>query len=338
MAWGSKQATSVYNARPYHAYLLSDDGEDDDVCVWENGPTFSEIYMSEVSLPNFEQIPIFNKKKAPKDNGAIIAPQDNVDVARSVVTETPATAAENSVNLAAEQIRERQAIDSLLVTQRNLTKMLQFILKLECRAGKVAKEGIRQTLDATVADNSDMSDQGHDVNPFEEIEDIKLLSENAWQRLYLIDRHWRKQSREDRDAEGQSPSIEIESEPSVKAWLKEEMRANCMTGDDPCYFTAADLAGGRRFEDWIAYLRLLCKFRDHPDDEAKLVGLAWRFLDRNLRGPRPVGMTRVADFVFQLEERCRGGGFEEALEDPKRQELDDEWAWKTIKKCWSSGV
>ncbi|KAI1208663.1 uncharacterized protein F4807DRAFT_430592, partial [Annulohypoxylon truncatum] len=218
--------------------------------------------------------------------------------------------------------------------------MLQFILKLERRAGKVTKEGIRQTLDATVSTNTNTSEQDRNLSLHEEVENLQLLSENAWQRLYLVDRHWRGQSRQERNAQEtqECPPIRIESEPSVKAWLKEEVRINDTVGEDPCYYTIADLASGRSFEDWVAHLRDTCKFTDHPADEAKLVELAWRFLDRSLRGPRPDSGARVSDFILGLEEKSQSGVFREALENPRRQVEDDEQAWRAIRRCLGSRI
>ncbi|OTA96173.1 hypothetical protein M434DRAFT_393035 [Hypoxylon sp. CO27-5] len=116
------------------------------------------------------------------------------------------------------------------------------------------------------------------------------------------------------------------------------MGINHLAGEDACYFTVADLAGGRTFEDWAIYLTELCQFKDNPNDESKLVNLAWRFLDRDLRGPRPVDSARIGDFILDLEEKHQSGAFDELLEDPLKQGKDDEEAWMTIKKYWSSKI
>ncbi|KAI2466293.1 hypothetical protein F4781DRAFT_406275 [Annulohypoxylon bovei var. microspora] len=341
MARGYNERNSVYNARPYlaQAYCLSEDSLEDDLCVWDDGPTLSEINMSEEQLSFYDEpiYPILNRKNAQRNESVPTEQQDDSNPSEpgSDITERAEIPIEDQVNLT----DERQTADALLATQRNLTRMLQFILKLERRAGKVTKEGIRQTLDATVASSTNAPEQDHNLTRRDEIENLKLLSENAWERLYLVDRHWRKQSRQDHDAGAQeSPKIQIESEPTVKAWLKEEAKINNTVGEDPCYYTVADLAAGRSFEDWVTHLKHLCKFKDDPADETKLVELAWRFLDRDLRGSRPDATTRVSDFVLELEDRSRSGAFEEALENPRKQVEDDGQAWKTIRKCLGSRI
>ncbi|KAI1451353.1 hypothetical protein F4805DRAFT_104877 [Annulohypoxylon moriforme] len=342
MARGYSEENYVYNVRPYlaQAYCLSDDGLEDDICVWGDGPTHSQIFMSEEQLSFYDE-PIdstSNEKKTQYETPEVT--QDVVSESGSDKTEKAGISARDSVGLTNEQRLQQQTADALFTTQNNLTRILQFILKLERRAGKVTKEGIRQTLDATVASSTNTSEQYHNLSRYEEIENLKVLSENAWQRLYLVDRHWRRQGRQEHNTQGtqESPTIQIESEPSVKSWLKEEIRINDTVGEDPCYYTVSDLASGRNFEDWIAYLRQLCKFKDHPADEAQLVDLAWRFLDRSLRGPRPASTSRTDDFVSQLEEKSRSGAFKEALENPRRQVEDDEQAWKIIRRCLGSRI
>ncbi|KAI0888521.1 uncharacterized protein GGS22DRAFT_198230 [Annulohypoxylon maeteangense] len=343
MASGYSEGNYVYNVRPYlsQAYCLSDDGLEDDVCVWGDGPTHSEIFMSEERLSFYDEPnhPTLNKKNAQGDEIPVIA-HDVVSESGSDETEKAGTSAQDPVGLTNEQYLQRQTADALFTTQKNLTRMLQFILKLERRAGKVTKEGIRQTLDATVASSTKTSEQDRFLSHYEEIENLKILSENAWKRLYLVDRQWRRQHRQEHN--GQEPqenhTIQIESEPGVKAWLQEEVRINDTVGEDPCYYTVADLASGRSFEDWVAYLRRFCNFKDHPADEAKLVDLAWRFLDRSLRAPQLSSAARASDFVLQLEEKSRSGAFNEALENPGRQVEDDKQAWKIIKRCLGSKI
>ncbi|KAI0376053.1 hypothetical protein F5Y04DRAFT_267311 [Hypomontagnella monticulosa] len=317
---------TVYDVRPFHSYCLTDDvDEDDDIRVWRHGrePLYTDKNESRMHRNNVrtnERATAQRYEKAKDDqNEPVIV--------------------ENSMNLTAEQFRERQIVYALSTARRNLTRMSQFILKLECRAGKVTKEGIRQTLDATVADNSNTFPQSEDLTHLEEIEEIKYLSESVWKRLYLVDRHWRRQTYRTRDAEGKkSPRIQLESEPSVKDWLKEEIKMKQETREDICYFTVADLISGRKFEDWIIYLKDLCNFDDHPTDEQKLVHLAWRFQDRDLRGPYPINPTRIEDFVIGLEEKLESGGFDDIIKNPENQGESDAQAWKTIKRYWFSRV
>lgn len=336
MARGNGRGSYVFSAKPYlaQAYCLSEDSLEDDVCVWDDGPTFSEINISEERFSFIEPInPVRNQENAKKDETPAII-QDVQSEAGSEKTIRDLT------GLTDEQRLEQNTADALLVTQKNLTRMLQFILKLERRAGKVTKEGIRQTLDATVASGANVYGQNSKPTPYEEMENLQTLSENAWQRLYLVDRHWRKEGRQacdNQDAE-ESPKIQIESEPNIKSWLKEEMRINDIVGEDPCYYTVADLASGRSFEEWVAHLMDICEFTDHPDDETKLVELAWRFLDRSLRGPRPSITTPICDFILELEGKAQSGAFKEALENPGRQVEEDAEAWKCIKRCMGSRI
>ncbi|KAL7622619.1 hypothetical protein AAE478_008132 [Parahypoxylon ruwenzoriense] len=338
-----RERYSVYETRPYHAYCLSDEEEDDDVCVWEDGPELSDLYDSdEETATVYAHDPVVSKTttqiEAEKDKSMTSGRHEKQREAGSSDTNAARSSAGSSGRLTDEQFQERQVAYALSTARRNLTRMSQFILKLECRAGKVTKEGIRRTLDATVNDNRDPFEGRNSSSYLDEIEELKHLSESSFHRLYLIDRHWRRQSRAARDAQGRSPDLQIKSEPEVKSWLKVETRTNHLAGEDTCYFTVADLANGRRFKDWVINLRNTCEFKDHPTDEAKLVELAWRFLDRNLRGPRPVALARIEDFVIELESKQENGGFDEALKDPKRNEQDNEQAWKDMKKYWFSRI
>ncbi|OTB00485.1 hypothetical protein M426DRAFT_267562 [Hypoxylon sp. CI-4A] len=317
---------SVYNPRPYHVQPSSIyDEPDDDICVWKDGPLLSDLddedgesYDDELTV-RFREPTSATDAQAEKEVGKDEAERD---VAATTSSEDMA-----------------KLTQALSTTRKNLTRISQFILKLEARAGKVAKEGIRQTLDATVANTNNTSDQdNHDPNHLEDVEELRLLSQSVWHRLYLVDRHWRRQSRLTQDTQGQSPKIPLEGESSVKGWLKEEIRIHHLSKEDTCYFTVADLADGRQFEDWIVYLKVTCEFKDDPSEESKLIDLAWQLLDRDLRGPRPTSSTRIGDFVVDLQEKHESGAFDEALKDPKRQERDDAEAWKTIKKSWSSRV
>ncbi|KAI1775962.1 hypothetical protein F4818DRAFT_393741 [Hypoxylon cercidicola] len=322
---------SVYNARPYHAYCLSDDGqEDDDICM----PELSDIYDSEeweweTSYPIPTKVVIGGEAQA-HDSGARNRREVNDNSINTVKTSVEDSEDSEDSEKGIDEFEERQIRSALSTAHKNLTKMSQLVLKLEYRTGKVTKEGIRQTLDATAAEN--YSSPGHHL---EELEEIKFLSRSAWKRLYLIDRHWSRQSCSVHDSRGRSPGLRLRSDPSIKAMLKEEMRMNHLAGDDTRCFTVGDLANGRRFKDWVAYLRDLCEFKDHPTDEAKLLELAWLFLDRALRGPRPMASTKIDVFVAELEDKFTRGGFEEALKTPQKQQEEDEQAWKVIKKHWS---
>ncbi|KAI1432526.1 hypothetical protein GGR50DRAFT_588498 [Xylaria sp. CBS 124048] len=261
--------------------------------------------------------------------------------------------------------RERQIQYAFSTTRRNLTHISQFLLKLEARAGKATKEGIRNTLDATVNDtNYDLSappDYGS------EIEELKHMSNNIYMRLYLIDRHWRRIARNNvptptarratttmtttatatatatttKHPEAKvknAPKITILSEPDIKEWMRTELRSNHLMTEETCYFSVRDLKSNRSFTDWMGYLRELCRFGNHPHDEGKLVELAWLFLDRNLRGPRPSNPTTADQFIADLDNKRRRGVWAAVLENPKKQEQDDLEAWLTMRRYWSARV
>ncbi|KAI2633284.1 hypothetical protein GGS21DRAFT_127049 [Xylaria nigripes] len=231
-------------------------------------------------------------------------------------------------------LREREMQYAFSTTRRNLTHISQFMLKLEARTGKATKEGIRNTLDATVNDKNYNLSATPDY--FAEIEELKHMSDNIYTRLFLIDRHWRRIARNRRKEEGKSPDIRILSEPDIKDWLRVELQTNHLVAEETSYFTVRDLANGRSFREWIQYLRVLCEFRDHPHDEAKLVDLAWLFLDRNLRGPRPSNPTTGEQLIAELEAKKRSGFWADALQNAMKQEEDDAEAWRTMRRYWSS--
>ncbi|KAI1074757.1 hypothetical protein F5B20DRAFT_573875 [Whalleya microplaca] len=328
---GGPSEHSVYDAKPYHTYCLSD-GEDDDICVWKE-PALSELSDLDVS----DEEPLFrntgsNKKGSQSTTGTQHSKGKQAESSGLRSVQAPA----NNSKVSEEELREQDLASTIQSTRRNLTRINQFILKLEARTGKATKEGIRQTLDATVTDHNYTSSQNYDPTYKDEIEELKYLSEGALQRFYLVDRHWRRQAREARDEQTKSQGIQILSEPDVKEWLKVETRTNYLSSEETCYYTVQDLADGRSFRDWVIYLHKTCEFGNDPSDEAKLVQLAWRFLDRNLRSARPLSPTRVEDFILELENKARAGAFDDVLKNPRKQELDDEQAWKAIRRYWSS--
>ncbi|KAJ8128416.1 hypothetical protein O1611_g5218 [Lasiodiplodia mahajangana] len=341
---GSYGNDSVYKSRPYHALYMSDDeGDDDDLCVWDLEGE------GEPLAGQFEKVGIESNTTKVNDNQ-----REKVKSAEKPETPTPGTAAAKGQALTASDIdpktgklteaafREREVQYALSTARRNLTHASQFLLKLEARAGKTTKEGIRQTLDATVKDmNYDFNACGTDGAPPDadhksEIEEIKQLSRELYNRLYLVDRHWRRVARETRDSEGRSPNISILSEGEVREWIKVEIKTNHLATEDACFYTAADLATGRSFRDWITYLQKACNFGDHPVEQAKLVEFAWRFLDRNLRGPRPVNPTSVEQFITDLDARRKSGIWDEIRKNLEKQEQDDAEAWRAMRKYWSS--
>ncbi|KAI3330138.1 hypothetical protein F4824DRAFT_479585 [Ustulina deusta] len=357
--------SSVYNRRPYHALYISDDeGEDDDICVWKDGPELSDYdSLDEPLAGHFRKFGIEAAGKHKQSSDYLKKPESveqaeraekakrveeierpkTTPAAKTKVADIPISEIDPETGkLTKEAFREREIQYALSTARRNLTHMSQFLLKLEARAGKTTKEGIRQTLDATVQDmNYDFNACGSDGGPPDpdhksEIEEIKHLSNDLYHRLYLVDRHWRRIARDARKAGDRCPDIGILSEPDIKEWIKVELQTNHLAAEETCFYTVADLKSNRSFFDWMEYLRELCQFGDHPHDEAKLVELAWQFLDRNLRGPRPANPTSVGQFVDDLNDRWKRGVWAEILKNPKKQEADDAEAWKLMRKYWTS--
>ncbi|KAI8945332.1 hypothetical protein F4801DRAFT_594224 [Xylaria longipes] len=334
---------------------------DDDVCVWQDGPSLSDSNDTDEPLAgHFRKHAVKSKDeegnvnmKRTKSTKKTERPKTSAEAAPPGLTKSIENRAEtagiplshidpNTGKLTKEAFRAREIQYALSEARRNLTHVSQFLLKLEARAGKTTKEGIRQTLDATVRDlHYDFNTCGSDGGPPDsdhksEIDELKHLSGEVYNRLYLVDRHWRRLSREARNADGQSPDIGILSEPGIKDWIKVELRTNNLAAEETCFYTVRDLTQNRSFREWVTYLQKLCNFGEHHSDQAKLVDLCWRFLDRNLRGPRPANPTSVEQFIANLDMQRRSGVWDEIRKHPKRQEQDDAEAWKTMRKYWSS--
>ncbi|KAI0454156.1 hypothetical protein F5B21DRAFT_525231 [Xylaria acuta] len=338
--------------------VIKYEGEaDDDICVWQHGGPSSDTDDTDEPLAgHFRKLGAkFKDKesdvniKKTKSTGKTDGPKMSAETTPPKSTERVEAAGiplshidPNTGKLTKEAFRERELQYALSETRRNLTHISQFLLKLEARAGKTTKEGIRQTLDATVRDlHYDFNACGSEGAPPDpdhkgEIEELKHLSVEVYNRLYLVDRHWRRLSREARDAEGRSPDIGILSESDIKEWIRVELRTNDLAAEETCFYTVHDLTCNRSFREWITYLQMLCNFGAHHSDQVKLVELAWRFLDRNLRGPRPVNPTSVEQFIAELDTRRRSGIWDEIRKHPKKQEEEDAEAWKTMRKYWSS--
>ncbi|KAI1118665.1 hypothetical protein F5Y14DRAFT_399342 [Nemania sp. NC0429] len=364
---------SVYNSSPYHAMYESDDeAEDDDICVWKDRPELPEPIDFCPSDEENDLATRFGRtnigSETPKTPKTPMAPKMPMAPKTSMAPKTPMTPMTPSSTatgsrgqpesarapssdfdpetgkLTKEAFREREVQHALATARRNLTHASQFLLKLEARAGKTTKEGIRQTLDATVRDlHYDFNACGSDGGPPDadhkgEIEELNHLSKELYNRIYLIDRHWRAIARENRDAQGKSPDIAIMSEGGIKEWIKVEIQTNHLTIRDTCFYTARDLEANRSLYEWAMDLQEVCKFGDHPGDQFKLVQLAWRFLDRNLRGPRPLNPTSLEKFISDLEAMRASGAWDEIRKNPDKGEKDDAEAWAAMKNYWSSRV
>ncbi|KAI1637728.1 hypothetical protein F4809DRAFT_603150 [Biscogniauxia mediterranea] len=358
----------VYDARPYHALALSDgEEEDDDICVWRDRPEPPELpepYESE-DEPLFGHLRDTGSDIVPNPKKSQVKPQRTNDrrtshnrnpdqqkgsnasasqeSTESKVEEKTATAPTGvSAATSSETSREQEIAEALAAAHKSLTRMSQFVLKLEARTGKATKEGIRHTLDATVRHNTrEFGGSREDLDHKSEIDEIKDLSAGISHRLWLVDRHLRRRDRLARNAEStasDNSEVEIHGERFVREWLKTETRTTHLSAEEKCFYTGHDLANDRSFVEWINYLRKVGKFRDTPHDESKLVELAWCFLDRNLRGPSPPTSTSatIETFVLDLETKKQNGAFVEVLQNPDKQVEQDREAWRAMRRCWSS--
>ena len=316
-----------YTTLPYEiAEVL--DGDDDDLCVWDyNNDSDDDDRLfkgkgksSSTTKPSITQSSSSTVQGTPSSSNikAVLEQPTKKDHAVHSSEAPPGPSDQDVIQPG------RKSLES---TVRNLTRLSQHMLKLEVRAGKTTKEAIRQTLDDTADEITiDL------LSPEELVERISRLSEETSRRMVLIDRHFRRQcSRTQSDQ-----PISLLRESSVKSCLKVETTSNHISSQDPCYFTVKNLSEGRNFRDWLGYLRGSVGFKSTDEDDAKLLSLAWRFLDRDLRGSVPSPSVSVDEFVSDLEYRHRNGQFQEALEDTRKQLRVDDDSWRYVRKVWSA--
>lgn len=332
-----KNGQMVYTTSPYTPIDLSD-GDDDDLCVWDytydsdGEPVVNHKRKNKHTSQNNKAYPLKKSKEGPSSIQG--SKQDHSETQEG----SDGRVADSKQGLLPReggQPHERQEVErGLVAAVQNLTMLSQYILKLEVRVDKTTKEAIRQTLDDTAAIAA--IDLLEDSLPHQELlQHIVRLSEQTARRMYLIDRHWRRQS--SRKPEGQAGQVlPLLGEANVKSWISIEKEDNHIMRKNPCYFTVRDLASGRKFRDWIIFLKESCGFKDSVEDDRKLLNLAWRFLDRDLRGGLPSSFTNVEAFVSELEQKFNSGQFETALADPEKQEKVDRDLWRRIRRLWSA--
>ncbi|KAK8084303.1 hypothetical protein PG997_005574 [Apiospora hydei] len=207
--------------------------------------------------------------------------------------------------------RERELNYALVAAHRNLTRMSQYVLKLEARANLATKEDLRQTLEVTYENNQHSSftsreDGGHHHQYHEQlVEDVSRLSDQVWNRLYLVDKSFRRLSRKNRHApDGQSGPITLQGETHTKTWLERVAESNALLDEETLFYTVRDTAAGWPLADWFAYIRDLCKNKNgaEPMREDRVVAIAWAFMDRAIRPPaRPRLSTTVEQFTREWE-------------------------------------
>ena len=334
-----KNGKLSYTSSPYKRAELSDGG-DDDLCVWDyNYDSDDAERLAIDGKPSGTANHHIDHHPLPTAEARLLPPKTNPTPRRLLEHNDTHCKPASSTHRPAMQPQphadddedveweEKEALESAL---QSLGVLSKYMLKLEVRAGKTTKEAIRQTLDDT-ANEYTANLPGQELSHQELVKRIARSCDETARRMLLVDRHFVRQcSRMQSDQ-----PLSLLSESGVKSWLKVETRDSQISNQDPCYFTVHDLVAGRRFSDWIGYLRGTCGFRPTEGDDAKLLNLAWRFLDRDLRGSVPLPSARVDDFVSELENKHRNGDFEAALQDPRKQARADEKSWRNIRKVWS---
>ncbi|KAK9777947.1 hypothetical protein SCAR479_05273 [Seiridium cardinale] len=225
----------------------------------------------------------------------------------------------------------------LVSTHRNLTRMGQYLLKLEARAETASKLHVRKTLDAAVENAHYSSKEDTEVGHHQLITDIERLSRDVWGRLHQLDRDFRKTSRENRDADGQSMPFQLHGESYVKKWIQHEINHNAQRADETCWYTVKDMNNNRGLREWFEYLAdTYARGEQSIMDESRLVQLAWHYLDRSIRPPKPEAPISIADFINVWHDMRQSGAFEGARADPGHQRCEDAEALRALQAIWSS--
>ncbi|KAK8068959.1 hypothetical protein PG994_005575 [Apiospora phragmitis] len=216
--------------------------------------------------------------------------------------------------------RERELNYALVAAHRNLTRISQYVLKLEAYANIATKEDVRQTLEATLENSQHSSRDAKSTESSSEdgrherlIEDVSRHSEHVWYRVYLL---W--------------------GESSTKPWLERVLEANRVMDEEIIYYTVRDMAAGRPLAVWLGYIRDMCHRGDEPAREGRVVAIAWAFLDRGIRPSRPGHGTTVAQFIAEWDALRKRGAFNEALENPESQRGSDAEILASLKGLWSA--
>lgn len=238
----------------------------------------------------------------------------------------------------------------LVSTHRNLTRMSQYLLKLEARTATASKIHVRKTLDAMVENveysrgddlKGSRSEPGHHPHPHSHhqlIFDIECLSSDVWGRMHQLDREFRRLSRETRDAEtGRSRAFELRGESYVKRWLAQELANNGLRAEETIWYTVTDMANQRCLRDWLDLLAHVHGRGATPiADEERLVQLAWHYLDRAIRPPKPEIAMKAAEFINWWHDLRMSGAFDGAKSDPDSQKREDEDALKALQSIWAT--
>ncbi|KAI1856004.1 hypothetical protein JX265_011901 [Neoarthrinium moseri] len=235
-------------------------------------------------------------------------------------------------SLATEQ--HDPALD-LVTTHQNLTMMSQFLLKLETRTKTVSKIDVRRTLDAISNNRQYTAEMNNIFDCRQLVDDIRELTSDLYARIFDLDHEMKKMSRENRDAAGQSMSFQLHGESYVKKWIQLEIDNNAKREGETCWYTVKDLKAQRHIREWMEYLRRRYGAGNALAEEYELVKSAWSYLDRSLRPPWPRYPISVNDFIEEWNSMRAAGAFECALEDPARQNREDEVSLITLRDLWT---
>ncbi|KAK8097836.1 uncharacterized protein PG998_013322 [Apiospora kogelbergensis] len=235
--------------------------------------------------------------------------------------------------------RERELVQALVAAHRSLTRISQYVLKLEARAGIATKEDVRQTLDATlenIAYSSQASLAGADPTRDGRLgPDVARLGDQVWARVYLADQSLTRTSRQNRTDDGRSGPIRLRGESHTKAWLDAVVASNALMDEATVFYTVRDLAAARPLGLWIAYLR---------DTLTQVGGEGGGRRARTASSPSPGRFwtapfaRRGGRFVAEWEKLWKSGAFDAALKEPDSQRDSDAQILKSLKGIWSARV
>ncbi|KAK8115861.1 hypothetical protein PG984_012363 [Apiospora sp. TS-2023a] len=293
---------------------------------WSSAPDFVGIGMATIpedTVNNvFDTDPSINKSQRPRP------------ARRHKKPKTPAE-------------RERELNYALVAAHRNLTRISQYMLKLEARANMATQEDMRLTCEATVENQEYSSrdftttENDHDYHA-QLIEDVDRISGQVWKRMFRLDKDFTRMSRKARHEEGgKSGPIQLRGESHTKNWLEREQEkaANGLLEEETLFYTVRDMMAGRPLTEWFGYIReLVHGMRDDGPStlEYRIVAVAWSFLDRSIRPPRPRFSTTVTQFIAEWDSLRRSGAFDRALEEPERQRESDAEVLESLKDLWSA--
>lgn len=302
-----------------------------------NNVLYFSVSSSAGAVPDY--VPAYTNSNAVGPDPRSNKPQDPPPAPHPKKAKTPA-------------LRERELNYALFAAHRNLTRISQYVLKLEARANIATQEDERLTIEATFENNQHSSRDGSKDRDLEKgdyhaqlIEDVSRLGDQVWNRMFLVDKHFTHTSRKSRkEVGGKSGPIQLRSESHTKNWLNMKLESNAPLDEETLFYTVWDMAKGRPLSDWFGYIRDMLRRRDNGEGdgprkpwEGRVVAVAWPFLDRAIRPPRrPRVSTTVMQFIVEWDSLRRRGAFDQALENPGAQRESDAEILESLKLLWSA--